>query len=68
MSSPNCHYCNDTGVDEMTDAYRRFVRCPRCPAGIQAEIEHQKGMVAHHLEMAQQHLVTLNKFIDQVKQ
>ena len=64
---PNCHFCNDTGVDEMTDAYQRFVRCPHCPAGIQAEIEHQQDMVTHHLKMAQQHLVTLNKFINQAK-
>lgn len=41
MPKHNCTFCNDTGIDEMTDAYNQFIRCDHCAAGIQAEIENR---------------------------
>lgn len=63
MSGANCEYCNDTGIDEMTDAYNRFVRCERCPAGIQAEINNQLLIIESLLSQANKHFGVLKEFM-----
>lgn len=63
MTAPNCQYCNDTGMDEMTDAYQRFVRCERCPAGIKAEINNQVMIIESLITQANSHLNVLKEFM-----
>lgn len=63
MSGPNCEYCNDTGIDEMTDAYQRFVRCERCPAGIKAEINNQLMIIESLVAQTNKHLAVLKEFM-----
>lgn len=51
MIKPNCKFCNDTGIDEMTDSYRQFIRCDHCAAGIQAEIENRFLIIENCLDI-----------------
>lgn len=62
--SAKCKFCNDTGVDEMTDAYNRFIRCDLCDAGIQAEIENRMLIIQQQIEGASENL----KVVKQLQQ
>lgn len=54
--SAKCKFCNDTGVDEMTDAYRRFIRCDHCDEGIRAEIENRMQIIQQQLAGAMENV------------